>query len=152
MAEEKKQRYIVRILNTDIDGSKTLVQGLAKIKGVSDMLANAICVVSKMNHKTLINDLTSEQIESLQEIMKNPLKFNIPLWMLNRRVDPETGNDMHLLTSDLDFVKANDIKLMQKIKCYKGVRHYFRLPLRGQRTKSNFRRNKGKASSLKKKR
>ncbi len=115
------------------------------------MLANAIFVVSKMDHGTLVGDLSDEQIEKLNEVIKNPLKFNIPLWMLNRRADPETGDDMHLLTTDLDFVKANDIKLMQKIKCYKGIRHHFRLPLRGQRTKSNFRRNKVKASSLKKK-
>lgn len=151
MAEEKKQRYIVRILNTDIDGSKTLLQGLTKIKGVSIMLANAICCVSDMDHGTLVGDLSEKQIEALNEIIKNPLKYNIPSWMLNRRLDPETGDDMHLLTSDLDFVKSNDIKHLQKIKCYKGVRHHLRLPVRGQRTKSNFRKSKAKASSIKKK-
>lgn len=151
MAEEKQQKYIVRILNTDIDGSKTLMQGLTKIKGISKMLANAICIVSKMDHGAIVGDLTDKQIATICDVIKNPLKFNIPLWMLNRRADPETGDDMHLLTSDLDFVKANDIKLMQKIKCYKGIRHQLKLPLRGQRTKSNFRRNKGKASSSKKK-
>lgn len=151
MAEEKKQKYIVRILNTDIDGGKTLLEGLTKVKGISIMFANAICVVSKLDRGTIVGDLTEKQIETINEIIKNPLKYNIPSWMLNRRLDPETGTDMHLLTSDLDFVKSNDIKHLQKIKCYKGIRHYYRLPLRGQRTKSNFRRNKGKASAAKKK-
>jgi len=51
---------------------------------------------------------------------------------------------MHLVTSELDFAKSNDIRLLKKIKAYRGVRHMYGLPVRGQRTRSNFRRNKGK--------
>ena len=47
---------------------------------------------------------------------------------------------------DLDFTVDNDLKRMKMIKCYRGMRHAFGLPVRGQRTKSNFRKNKGKAS------
>ena len=68
--------------------------------------------------------------------------------MLNRRNDPEDGSDKHLLSSDLKFTVENDIKMMKKIKCYKGVRHSLGQPVRGQRTKSNFRRNKGKVMGV----
>jgi len=50
------------------------------------------------------------------------------------------------LVGDLKFTKENDIKLLKKVKSYRGMRHALGLPVRGQRTKSNFRRNKGKAS------
>jgi len=71
--------------------------------------------------------------------------------MLNRRKDYETGEDKHLLSSDLAFTKDNDIKMLKKIKSYKGMRHAFGLPVRGQRTRSNFRRNKGKVTGVQKK-
>ena len=47
--------------------------------------------------------------------------------------------------------QENDVKREQKTKSYRGLRHAIGLPVRGQRTKSNFRRNKGKAVGGKKK-
>ena len=58
--------------------------------------------------------------------------------------DYETGKDKHLTVADLTFTQDNDIKIMKKIKSYKGVRHILEQPVRGQKTKSNFRKNKGK--------
>jgi small subunit ribosomal protein S13 len=49
------------------------------------------------------------------------------------------------------FTKDNDIKLMRKIKSYKGTRHSAGQPVRGQRTKSNFRKSKGKVMGVKRK-
>ncbi len=72
------------------------------------------------------------------------MKFGTPVWMLNRRKDLELGEDRHLITSDLTFTQDNDIKMLKKIRSYKGVRHILGQPVRGQRTKSNFRKNKGK--------
>ena len=85
-------------------------------------------------------------INTTQEIIDSLKKGKMVIIM-----DDENRENEGDLVMASEFVKANDIKLMQKIKCYKGIRHYYRLPLRGQRTKSNFRRNKAKASSLKKK-
>ena len=53
---------------------------------------------------------------------------------------------MHLINTDLDLSKDGDIKRMKKVKSYKGLRHTWGLPVRGQRTRSNFRKNKGKVS------
>ena len=76
-------------------------------------------------------------------------KFGIPMWMFNRRKDRETGEDVHLLTNELVFSRENDIKRMRRIKNYTGARHSLGLPVRGQRTKSNFRPNKGKVTGVK---
>ena len=49
------------------------------------------------------------------------------------------------------FTQDNDIKMMKKMRSYKGIRHSLGLPVRGQRTKSNFRKNKGKVLGVRKK-
>ncbi len=69
--------------------------------------------------------------------------------MLNRRKDVETGEDKHIVTTDINFVNDNDIKVMKMIRCYKGIRHSMGLPVRGQKTRSNFRKNKGKVMGVK---
>jgi small subunit ribosomal protein S13 len=145
---EQKARYIVRVHNTDLDGNKSVRHALQKIKGVGVMFANAVCIVTSVDPYKKAGFLTDEELKLLEEAVKTPLKVGIPQWILNRRLDPADGDDKHLVTTDLDFVKSNDIKHMQKIKCYKGVRHSSRLPVRGQRTRSNFRKNKGKAASV----
>ncbi|MFT4304286.1 MAG: 30S ribosomal protein S13 [Candidatus Woesearchaeota archaeon] len=149
MADEKK-RYIIRIHNTDLNGDKPIATAMNKIKGVGKMFSRAACLAVKVNPSTKAGNLSDDEIVKLNDVVKNPLKFGIPTWLLNRRNDPNEGTDQHLLTSDLDFIQSNDIKHMQKIKTYRGMRHGARLPVRGQRTKSNFRRNKGKAASVSK--
>ena len=51
----------------------------------------------------------------------------------------------------MSFTQDNDIKMLKKIKSYKGIRHSLGLPVRGQRTRSNFRKNKGKVMGVKRK-
>ena len=87
--------------------------------------------------------LSEDQVEKLTNIIVNPQENGIPVWMLNRRRDPETGSDRHLMIGKLSFAQQNDIKRLIKIKCYRGNRHKRKLPVRGQRTSSNFRNKKG---------
>jgi small subunit ribosomal protein S13 len=149
--EAKEVKHLVRILNTDLEGNKPLMQALQKIKGVGVMYANAICAVSGLDKRRKAGTLTQEEVEKLERIIKMPLQNGIPVWMLNRRMDYETGENMHLITADLDYTKDNDLKRMKKIKSYKGLRHQWGLTVRGQRTKSNFRKNKGKVQGVGKK-
>ena len=151
MAEESKVKYMIRVCNTDLDGAKPLYHSLTKIKGIGKMLANAVCVAAKIDPYAKTGSLSDADVKKLNEVITKPAEHKIPAWMLNRKRDPSSGEDMHLLTSDLDFVQSNDKKQLQKIKCYRGVRHYLRLPVRGQRTRSNFRKNKGKVAAVKKK-
>ena len=75
----------------------------------------------------------------------------MPKYLLNRRSDFEEGEHKHLVGSDLELQKDFDIKRLKKIKSYRGFRHMSGLPSRGQRTKSNFRKNKAKGAGIKKK-
>ncbi len=140
-------RYIIRVANTDLDGKKQIEPALTKIKGISTSLAHAICVVSGIDSKKLAGDVSEKEEAQLNEVVKNPLKHGVPAWLSNRQKDPETGEDMHLIGPDVHFVRDNDIKQMRKLRSYKGQRHASNLTVRGQRTASNFRKNKTRGSS-----
>ena len=147
--EVKEIKHFVRIANTDLIGKKAVLYAIQGIKGIGIGLANAICKVTKINPNTKIGELPEAQVVLLDKAVKAPGAHNIPSWMLNRQHDYETGTNKHLITSDLSFQIDNDIKLMKKIKCYKGIRHILGQPVRGQRTRSNFRKNKGKVMGVK---
>lgn len=143
MADEKF-KHIVRIANTDVDGNKPILYAIQKIKGVGYSFANIVCNVAKISKTKKAGDISEIEEKKLNEIINDPKKFKFPTWTLNRRKDMETGEDTHVITGDLQFSKENDLKRLKKIKCYRGIRHMFRLTVRGQRTKSNFRKNKNK--------
>ncbi len=146
---EEKLKYIVRVAATDLDGSKPIVQTLTKIKGVSFSMANAVCVVTNMDKNKKTGSLQDSEIKKIEETIKEPVKHSIPSWMVNRQKDYDTGEDKHLVVSDLKLRKEFDIKRLRKIKSYRGFRHGVGLPVRGQRTKANFR--KGKSLGVKRK-
>ena len=154
MAEQKGDpqediKHLVRIANTDLDGSKALYHALTKIKGIGHMYSNFVVTAANVERTKKIGILSDVELKRIEDVIKSPLPYNPPAWMLNRRKDFETGKDIHLIGSELDFVKDNDIKMMKKIKSYKGVRHILGLPVRGQRTRSNSRKNKGKVMGVK---
>ncbi|MFP4403104.1 MAG: 30S ribosomal protein S13 [Candidatus Woesearchaeota archaeon] len=154
MAEKKQTddfRYLVRIQNTDLEGKKNIIYGLKKIKGVGLIYANMIVNLSKIDKTKKVGYLTDEDVKKLEDVILNPKKYNIPAWMFNRRKDYETGEDKHILNADLEFTQNNDKRRMQKIKSYRGLRLSWNLTVRGQSTKANFRRSKGKGLGVKKK-
>ncbi len=153
MPEEPKQelKYFVRVANTDLDGNKPLQHALTKIKGISFMFSNIICNVAGIEKTKKTGYLADSEVAMIDSVLKDPSKFKVPAWLFNRKKDPEDGSDKHLVGSTLAFMQDNDIKMMKKIKSYKGIRHSFGLPVRGQRTRSNFRKNKGKVMGVKKK-
>ena len=149
--EQTGYKHIIRVINTDLDGKKQILNAMRKIKGVSFMFANMVCNLAKIDPTKKAGNLNEAEVAQLNEVIKNPLKFGAPLWMLNRRKDYEDGSDKHLTSTDIKFVRDNDIKRMKMIKCYRGTRHMAGLPCRGQSTKSNFRRHKGKGLGVKRK-
>lgn len=141
---QPERKHLVRIANTDLNGNKSIVYALRSIKGVGISFANAVCRLAGVNPCTKAGDLNTQQLQKIDGIIKNPFENRMPKWLANRRNDIETGQTRHLLTGELQFQTENDIKRMKMIKCYKGVRHALGQPVRGQRTRSNFRKNKGK--------
>jgi len=135
-------RHIVRVTDTDIDGSLKVGYALTKIKGVSISLANAILKKAGINPEIRLGLLSEEQVKKIEDVLLNPAKYGIPSWLLNRRKDLETGKDLHLLSSDLVLRTKMDIDLMKKIKSWKGYRHAYGLKVRGQRTRTTGRTGK----------
>jgi small subunit ribosomal protein S13 len=142
-------KQLVRIANTDMEGGKKIINSLRNITGVSFMFANLICELAKIDPNKKTGEVNEQETARIESVLKDPVKAGAPVWMLNRRKDVETGKDMHIITTDLAFIKDNDIKMMKKIRCYRGVRHIRGLPVRGQNTRSKFRKNKGKAMGVK---
>src|SRR3989304_3899560 len=102
-------RYIVRMANTDLDGTRSVTYALTAIPGVGIRGA-----------------------ESLGKLGEVP-----PHWLVNRPKDWETGLDMHVFGSVVEIRLRDDINRMRMIRSYKGVRHEQGQKVRGQRTRSN---------------
>ena len=151
MAEQKQElKYFVRVANTDLDGRKAILEALRKIRGVDVMFSNAVCAMAGVDKALKAGYLNDAQVKKLDEVVTTPGKFGFPAWMFNRRKDKDDGTNKHLITSNLLFTHDNDIKMLKKMRCYRGIRHSMGQPVRGQRTKSNFRKNKGKVLGVKK--
>ena len=137
--QDKKKdnfRYIVRIANTDIDGEKKLVRGLTSIRGIGMHMSALITQETGINKDIKIGDLTDSQIEKIKEALDG-IEESAPEWMLNHRKDYKTGEDIHLIGSDIDMRLRDEINIMKKIRSYRGIRHERSLRVRGQRTRAN---------------
>lgn len=140
MPEQKqsiKEESLIRIAGTDIPENMSVYAGLTKIKGISWSISNAICHKLNIDKKRKISSLKEEESSKIIEFVKSS---KMPPWLMNRKKDPDTGKDRHLLTTELDLQKEFDIRKQKKIKSYKGIRHIQGQPVRGQRTRSHFRR------------
>ncbi|MDB3957231.1 30S ribosomal protein S13 [Candidatus Nitrosopelagicus sp.] len=126
---------LVRILGNDIHGELNMLIGLRQIKGIGYMFANSMLQVLKINPHQKVGNLTTEQISSIEKIIQNPKDANFPIWFLNRRQDIETGDDLHLVTSDIAFNIRNDVEREKTLFSWRGYRHMYGLKVRGQRTR-----------------
>jgi small subunit ribosomal protein S13 len=142
-------RHILRIIDTDVDGTLKAPYALRKIKGISLNLANAILKKAGINPDVRAGFLTEAEVERIEEIINEPTKFGLPSWLLNRRKDLETGKDTHLISADLVLRTKTDIGQMKEVKSWRGYRHAYGLKVRGQRTRTTGR--SGKALGVKKK-
>ena len=156
--EDKNFRHIVRIANTDVKGNLRLYHALTMINGIKYSFANAVCNCIDIDKNKRIGEIDTNLIKKIEDVITNPVQHGIPSYMFNRRKDFDSGQDKHIIGATLKFTKDMDIKMMKKIKSYKGMRHSFGLPVRGQRTRSNFRhgvslgvqRSKAKMAAAKK--
>ncbi|MBI4894944.1 MAG: 30S ribosomal protein S13 [Candidatus Aenigmarchaeota archaeon] len=141
MAQEEKQQIkgIVRIAASDVPGVLPAVRALRRIKGISHPLAHYICIETKTDPSKKVGLMSEDEIKILENFVKDP---KLPSHLLNRQKDMDTGKDTHLIGTNLDFRKREDIHFMRKIRCYKGIRHELGQPVRGQRTRSSFRTQK----------
>jgi len=140
--KKKEIRTLVRIANTDLDGEKQLVIALTKIKGVSHAMARAICSAAGFDPRSKLGSLKEPDMQKIEKMIVNPVKFGVPSFLFNRKRDVKTGKDIHFVAADLEMTTKFDVQRMIDIKSYKGVRNMLGLPARGQRTRSSFRKGK----------
>ena len=146
MTEGKK--IIVRLMNTDLKGNSAISKQLSRIKGIGKNFSSAFCTRMKIDPTQKVNTLPDADLKKIEAEMKDP-KCLEP-WFLNRQKDYDSGSDMHLSTSGLNLQSQFDQKRIQKTKTYRGLRKAAGLPVRGQRTKANFRKGKTVGVSKKK--
>jgi small subunit ribosomal protein S13 len=119
-----------------VDGNKPLVIGLQSVKGVGPRVADIIANRANVKRTEKVGNLDDAKVEELEKLILNYGEY-VPAWAVNRQMDFETGEDMHIVGVDLDVRRKDDINMMKMIRCYKGVRHEDGQKVRGQRTRSN---------------
>ena len=142
-------RHILRIMGTDVPGTLKTSYAIAQVKGVSLSLSNAVLKKAEVNPDLRVGYLSEGDVSKIENVIREPAKYNLPAWLYNRRKDSETGKDMHLLSADLVLRTKMDIDDAKNIKSWRGYRHAYSLKVRGQRTKTTGRA--GKALGVKKK-
>jgi small subunit ribosomal protein S13 len=145
----QEYRHILRIMGTDMHGTLKTVYALTNIKGLSLSLSNAILKKAGVNPDLRVGFLTEAEINKIEEIIREPAKYNLPNWLFNRRKDAETGKNIHLTSADLVLRTKTDIDQEKAIRSWRGYRHAYGLKVRGQRTKTTGRA--GKSLGVKKK-
>ncbi|NCG00293.1 MAG: 30S ribosomal protein S13 [Euryarchaeota archaeon] len=128
--------YILRMADTDMDGQKTLATALTAVKGVGPRTAIQICKNTGFDPASLAGHLSAEEQESLRVAIEGYAE-TVPLWMLNRQRDLETGDELHLTGQQVSLTLEDDINRLRTMKCYRGVRHASGNKVRGQRGRSN---------------
>jgi small subunit ribosomal protein S13 len=112
---------MARIAGVNLPLNKRAEIGLTYIYGIGRSTSNKILSEVKVSPETYIRDLTEDEISRLRDEIDRSLTVE----------------------GDLRRERSQDIKRLQEIACYRGLRHRRGLPVRGQKTKTNARTRKG---------
>jgi small subunit ribosomal protein S13 len=133
--EEEEIKYFVRVMNTDLDGTKAVHIALTGIPGIGMHTAGIIARLAEVNPRAILGKMDDESIDRIRNVVES-YREHVPGWMLNRPKDIYTGEAKQLLGTDLRMAFDDDVNRMRKIRCYRGIRHETGQKVRGQRTKS----------------
>jgi small subunit ribosomal protein S13 len=112
----------IRIAGINLPNEKRIVISLTYVYGIGDSLANKILKKVNINPDTKTKDLKEEEINNLREVLEKN----------------------YLVEGDLRREVNGHIKRLKEVNSYRGSRHIKKLPVRGQRTKTNSRTKRGK--------
>ena len=150
VTDEKNFNHILRILNTNIKGKQRVMFALTGIKGIGRRFSNLILKCAGVDLNKRAGELTEEEINKIVTIIQNPVEHNIPEWFLNRQRDIVNGQSFHVTANVLDAKIREDLEKMKKMMMHRGLRHWWGLRVRGQRTKTTGRKGKTIGVSKKK--
>ncbi|QKX59440.1 uncharacterized protein TRUGW13939_06574 [Talaromyces rugulosus] len=148
--EKSNFQYIIRLLNTNVDGKQKIMYALTKIKGVGRRYSNLVCKKADVDLNKRAGEITSEELERIVTIIQNPTQYKIPTWFLNRQRDITDGKDFQVISNGVDSKLREDLERLKKIRSHRGLRHYWGLRVRGQHTKTTGRRGRTVGVSKKK--
>ncbi len=117
---------MARIAGIDLPKNKRGIIGLTYVFGVGPTSAKKILAQVEIDENTKVNQWTDEQIALINKVVADDFT-----------VEGELRSEVQL-----------NIKRLQDIACYRGIRHRKGLPLRGQGTKNNARTRKGKKKTV----
>jgi small subunit ribosomal protein S13 len=112
---------MARIAGVNLPLNKRSEIGLTYIYGIGRSMSNKILKEVGVSPDTYVRDLTEEEVSKLRDAIDSGL----------------------MVEGDLRRERSQDIKRLQEIACYRGLRHRRGLPVRGQKTKTNARTRKG---------
>ena len=115
-----------RIIGVDIPGNKRIEYSLRYLYGIGPAKALEIIEKVGIDRDLMAKDLTQDQIAAITKMLQDDL----------------------VVEGDLRRAISADIRRLQQINCYRGIRHRRNLPVRGQRTKTNARTRKGKKVTI----
>ena len=112
---------MARISGVDLPREKRVEIGLTYIYGIGRVSSNRILAEANVNPDTRVKDLTDDEVKRISSVI----------------------DETQTVEGDLRREIAINIKRLQEIGCYRGIRHRKGLPVRGQKTKTNARTRKG---------
>ncbi|MCM1040504.1 MAG: 30S ribosomal protein S13 [Roseburia sp.] len=112
---------MARIAGVDLPREKRVEIGLTYIYGIGRVSSNKILAAANVNPDTRVRELTDDEVKRIAEVIEKD----------------------YMVEGDLRREVALNIKRLQEIGCYRGIRHRKGLPVRGQKTKTNARTRKG---------
>ena len=118
---------MARIAGVDLPREKRVEIGLTYVYGIGRVTANKILAEAGVNPDTRVRELTDDEVKKISEAME---KLDVTV------------------EGDLKREIALNIKRLQEIGCYRGIRHRKGLPVRGQKTKTNARTRKGPKKTI----
>jgi small subunit ribosomal protein S13 len=121
---------MARIAGVNVPREKRIEIGLTYIFGIGRSTANKVLAQVGIGPDTYVRDLTEEEVARLRDVIEKDL----------------------IVEGDLRRERANNVKRLSEIGCYRGLRHRRGLPARGQRTKTNARTRKGPRKTVGKQR
>ncbi|KAH9250776.1 40S ribosomal protein S18 [Batrachochytrium salamandrivorans] len=143
-------QYIIRLLNTNIDGKRKIMYALTSIKGIGRRYANLVLKKADIDLNKRAGEVTNDELERVVTIMQNPRQYKIPDWFLNRQKDIKDGKYTQIVANALDSKLREDLERLKKIRAHRGLRHYWGVRVRGQHTKTTGRRGRTVGVSKKK--
>jgi ribosomal protein S13 len=107
---------------------------LTKIKGIGRRYSNLVLKRAQVDTDRRAGDLDEDEVERVVKVIQNPLEYKVPDWFLNRKRDKVTGADSQIVSNWLDGKLREDLERLKKTRIHRGLRHFYGLRVRGQRT------------------